>query len=91
MARLVLGSLRVYKRLLSPLFAGSCRYLPSCADYTAEAVERHGVAAGIWLGGRRLCRCHPLGGSGHDPVPREHAFGAHRGSPAAHGKSLLDE
>jgi hypothetical protein len=91
MARLVLGALRVYKRLLSPLFAGSCRYLPSCADYTAEAVDRHGVAAGIWLGGRRLCRCHPFGGSGHDPVPHERPFGGHHGSPAGHGKSLLDE
>lgn len=61
--------LRGYKLLISPFFAGSCRYLPSCADYTAEAIERHGLGAGVWLGGGRLCRCHPFGGSGHDPVP----------------------
>lgn len=66
---LALGVLRFYKLLISPLFAGSCRYLPSCADYSAEAIERHGLAAGVWLGAGRLCRCHPFGGSGHDPVP----------------------
>jgi len=69
-ARLALHALRLYKVLISPQFAGSCRYLPSCSDYAAEAIERHGVAAGIGLGVRRLCRCHPFGGSGHDPVPR---------------------
>ncbi len=69
--RVALVLLRGYKLLISPLFAGSCRYLPSCADYTAEAVERHGVLAGSLLGAGRLCRCHPFGGSGHDPVPVE--------------------
>ena len=68
-ARVVSAALRAYKILLSPLFAGSCRYLPSCSDYMAEAVERHGAAAGVALGLRRLARCHPLGGSGFDPVP----------------------
>jgi len=65
----VIAALKLYKRLLSPLFAGSCRYLPSCSDYMAEAVERHGAAAGTALGIRRLARCHPLGGSGLDSVP----------------------
>ena len=68
-ASLALGALRGYKLLISPLFTGSCRYLPSCSDYAAEAIERHGVAAGLGLGAHRLCRCHPFGGSGHDPVP----------------------
>jgi hypothetical protein len=68
-AWLALRALRGYKLLLSPLFTGSCRYLPSCSDYAAEAIERHGVAAGLGLGAHRLCRCHPLGGSGYDPVP----------------------
>ena len=68
-ASLALGALRGYKLLISPLFTGSCRYLPSCSDYAAEAIERHGVAAGLGLGAHRLCRCHPLGGSGYDPVP----------------------
>jgi putative membrane protein insertion efficiency factor len=66
-----LAALRVYKAALSPLFAGSCRYLPSCSDYMAEAIERHGAAAGAALGLRRLARCHPLAGSGLDPVPEQ--------------------
>jgi len=68
-AHVVLALLKLYKTLVSPLFAGSCRYLPSCSDYMAEAVERHGATAGIALGLRRLATCHPLGGSGLDPVP----------------------
>ncbi len=64
-----LALLRAYKLLLSPLFAGSCRFHPSCADYTAEAVRTHGAARGIWLGMRRLSRCRPFGGHGYDPVP----------------------
>jgi hypothetical protein len=68
-ARVALRALRLYKLLVSPLFAGSCRYLPSCSDYAAEAIARHGAASGVGLGVHRLCRCHPFGGSGHDPVP----------------------
>ena len=68
--------LKAYKALLSPLFAGSCRYLPSCSEYMAEAVERHGPIAGTALGLRRLARCHPLGGSGLDPVPESHPWRA---------------
>lgn len=64
-----LGLLRAYKLLLSPLFAGACRHLPSCSDYAAEAIVRHGAARGSWLALKRLARCHPLGTSGHDPVP----------------------
>jgi putative membrane protein insertion efficiency factor len=70
-ARALLGLIRTYKYLLSPMFTGTCRYVPGCADYMAEAVARHGAVRGAWLGLRRLSRCHPLGGSGHDPVPRD--------------------
>jgi putative membrane protein insertion efficiency factor len=62
--------LRTYKIFLSPLFTGSCRFYPSCADYMSEAIQVHGTAKGIWLGTRRLVRCHPLGSHGVDPVPR---------------------
>ena len=68
--RLVLALLRGYKILISPLFTGCCRFHPSCADYTAEAVTMHGAVRGVWLGMRRLVRCHPFGGHGFDPVPR---------------------
>ena len=90
-ARVVIAALRLYKALLSPLFAGSCRYLPSCSDYMAEATERHGVAAGIALGLRRLATCHPLGGSGLDPVPERQPWRAlvsrrpHAGQAASAG------
>jgi putative membrane protein insertion efficiency factor len=67
--RLCLVLIRGYKILLSPYFRGSCRFLPSCADYAAEAIDRHGVARGIWLAAGRLVRCHPLCAAGHDPVP----------------------
>jgi hypothetical protein len=67
--RIALGLLRAYKVLVSPMFAGSCRFLPSCADYAAEAIAVRGVVRGTWLAARRLARCHPLCAGGHDPVP----------------------
>jgi putative membrane protein insertion efficiency factor len=68
-ARAALALLRLYKLLVSPLFAGACRYSPSCSDYMSGAIRTHGVIAGSWLGVKRLCRCHPFGGHGFDPVP----------------------
>jgi putative membrane protein insertion efficiency factor len=65
----ILTLLKGYKVFLSPLFTGSCRFYPSCSDYMAEAVRLHGPWRGLWLGCRRLARCHPLGGHGVDPVP----------------------
>ena len=67
--RLALGLIRGYKIFISPYFRGSCRFLPSCADYAAEAINRHGVLRGGWLAARRLVRCQPLCAAGHDPVP----------------------
>ncbi|MCC7125262.1 MAG: membrane protein insertion efficiency factor YidD [Acidobacteria bacterium] len=68
-ARVGLALIRAYKAVFSPWFAGTCRFVPGCADYTAEAIARHGLVRGSWLGLRRLSRCHPLGGHGYDPVP----------------------
>jgi len=63
------GLIRLYQLLISPLLPPGCRYLPSCSEYAAEAIERHGAARGSWLALKRLLRCHPWGGSGYDPVP----------------------
>ncbi|HEY2352748.1 MAG TPA: membrane protein insertion efficiency factor YidD [Candidatus Acidoferrum sp.] len=65
-----LFALRFYKAYLSMLFAGSCRFDPTCSQYAYEAIERFGVRRGIWLGIKRLARCHPFSGKfGVDPVP----------------------
>ena len=68
-ARVALVAIRTYQLTLSPLFAGSCRFEPSCSRYAMAAIEQHGFVRGTWLAARRLARCHPLGGSGLDPVP----------------------
>ena len=67
--RVALGALGAYKLLISPLFTGACRFHPSCSTYLAEAIRTPGTIEGVWLGIRRLARCHPLGSSGFDPVP----------------------
>lgn len=63
------GVIRAYQLCLSPLCAGSCRYLPSCSDYAMEAIAEHGALRGGWLGFLRFLRCNPLGGDGYDPIP----------------------
>ena len=60
---------RAYQLLVSPLLPPACRYLPTCSEYAAEAIDLHGAWRGIILASRRLARCHPWGGSGFDPVP----------------------
>lgn len=69
MARVLLMVIRFYRRALSPMIPPSCRYTPTCSAYAEEAIRRHGAGRGSWLATRRLLRCHPWGGSGHDPVP----------------------
>jgi uncharacterized protein len=64
------GVVRGYQLLISPLLAPSCRYLPSCSDYAIGALAQHGALRGGVLALRRLCRCHPWGGTGYDPVPQ---------------------
>ena len=70
--RATLFALNCYKAYLSVLFAGTCRFEPSCSRYAYEAIERFGVARGVWLGMKRLLRCHPLSRKfGYDPVPEK--------------------
>lgn len=67
--RAAVAAIRGYQLIFSPLFAGSCRFVPSCSAYAAEAVSRHGVLRGSWLAARRLARCRPFAAHGFDPVP----------------------
>jgi uncharacterized protein len=68
-ARLLIVLIRVYQVLLSPIVGGGCRFLPSCSEYAIQAIRAHGTRRGSWLAARRIGRCHPFGGHGHDPVP----------------------
>ncbi len=60
--------LRGYKLIISPLFPPSCRFLPTCSEYAAEAISKHGFIKGSVLGIRRILRCHPFSSGGYDPV-----------------------
>lgn len=63
------GLIRFYQLTLSAVMGRQCRYLPSCSTYTDEAIQKHGVWAGGWMGFARICRCRPGGASGYDPAP----------------------
>jgi putative membrane protein insertion efficiency factor len=68
-ARLAVLMIRGYQVTLSPLLPSACRYQPTCSAYAIEAVERYGVVRGVWMGARRILRCHPFARGGYDPVP----------------------
>jgi len=60
-----------YKRWISPSLPQACRFVPTCSEYAAEAIERHGAIAGVMLASGRLLRCHPFARAGYDPVPQK--------------------
>ena len=70
MGRFFIWLISIYQRLISPLVGPCCRFHPTCSEYAKEALESHGLVMGMWLTIKRLSKCHPLGGSGFDPVPR---------------------
>lgn len=67
----LVGLVAVYRYGVSPLLGTNCRFQPSCSEYAREALLRHGAFRGSWLAARRVARCHPWGGSGHDPLPEQ--------------------
>lgn len=69
MSWIVLKLIRLYQATFSRLLPPSCRFIPSCSEYTYQAIEKYGLFKGAWLGLKRISRCHPLNPGGYDPVP----------------------
>lgn len=80
--RILIRLVRFYQVAVSPWTPPSCRYVPSCSAYAIEAIEEHGPLGGSWLAVRRICRCHPWGGHGYDPVPAADRGAASLAPPA---------
>ena len=68
---LLIKLIKLYKYLISPVVSPSCRYLPTCSEYSIEALKTYGFAKGLLLSFRRIVSCHPWGNSGFDPVKKE--------------------
>ena len=69
MKQAILALIRFYQRFISPALPPSCRFTPTCSEYSYEAIQRYGLLKGGWLSLRRLARCHPWNSGGYDPVP----------------------
>ena len=66
--RFFIGLVKGYQYLISPLLGQNCRYTPTCSEYSIQAIEKYGIFKGFWLSIKRISKCHPWGGSGHDPL-----------------------
>jgi putative membrane protein insertion efficiency factor len=64
-----IGLIKIYQLIISPWMGPSCRYTPTCSQYAIEAIKKYGILKGGWLAAKRILRCNPWGGHGHDPVP----------------------
>lgn len=66
-----LALIKLYQNTVSQVLPPSCRFTPTCSQYTYEAIERFGILTGSWMGFKRICRCHPFNEGGYDPVPEK--------------------
>jgi putative membrane protein insertion efficiency factor len=76
MRQILLWIIRLYQLGISPLLGPRCRFYPSCSCYTHTAIQQFGVLRGLWLGARRILRCHPFSAGGYDPVPEKRTLNA---------------
>lgn len=67
--RLLVGVVKAYQLILSPMLGQQCRFYPTCSQYAIEAIRKHGAFLGTYFTVRRLLRCHPWHAGGHDPIP----------------------
>ena len=67
--KIALGLIKMYQSTISKVLPSSCRYTPTCSEYTSEAINRYGIFKGIWMGTKRIARCHPWHEGDYDPVP----------------------
>lgn len=69
LVHMLVGVIHIYRYAFSSIMPGHCRYTPTCSAYAIQALKAHGILQGSWLAVKRICRCHPWGACGHDPVP----------------------
>lgn len=75
---LLIIPVKIYQWIISPVLPNACRYDPTCSAYMIEAIKVHGPLKGLWLGSKRISRCHPWGGQGYDPVPGKNKGCSHK-------------
>ena len=71
MKKIIILIIKFYQKVFSPLLGPSCRFQPTCSNYATMAIQKHGVLSGVLLASKRILKCNPWGGSGHDPVPEK--------------------
>ena len=85
MKKIFIGLIRGYQKFISPLFPPSCRYYPTCSNYSVQAIQKHGALKGSLMGIARILRCHPFVKGGYDPVPEQ--FSIRRNKEDEHSHS----
>ena len=70
LTKIIIKIIKFYQYLISPLLGNNCRYLPTCSEYTVQSLKQFGIIKGLSLSSKRIMKCHPWGGHGYDPVPK---------------------